>query len=103
MKYKKDQLKIFKEEYESKFDDYRKIDEEEMEKISIKKLGELPINQLLQQLSLNDLLWDFDAVSLYPSAMSDENSIYPRIETGYAFTPNTHDEIVEKLNIQTFT
>ena len=103
MKYKNDQLKIIKEEYESKFDDYRKIDEEEMEKISIKKLCELPINQLLQQLSLNDLLWDFDAVSLCPSAMSDEKSIYPRIETGYAFTPNTHDEIVEKLNNQTFT
>ena len=31
MKYKNDPLKIFKEEYENKFDDYRDINEEEME------------------------------------------------------------------------
>ena len=35
--------------------------------------------------------------------MSDEKSIYPRIETGYAFTPNMNDELVEKFNSQTFT
>ena len=49
------------------------------------------------------LLWDFDAVSLYPSAMWDEKSIYPRIETGYAFTRDMNDELVEKFNNQTFT
>ena len=30
--------------------------------------------------------------------MWDENSIYPRIETGYAFTRNMTDELVKKLN-----
>ena len=49
------------------------------------------------------LLWDFDAVSLHPSAMWDEKSIYPRIETGYAFTKKLDDELVEKFNNQTFT
>ena len=49
------------------------------------------------------LLWGFDAVSLYPSAMWDEKSIYPRIETGYAFTRDIKDELVEKFNNQTFT
>ena len=44
------------------------------------------------------LLWDFDAVSLYPSAMWDEKSIYPRIETGYAFTRDMNDELVEEFN-----
>ena len=68
-----------------------------------KKLGEYPFHKLLQELSLNDLLWDFDAVSLYPSAMSDEMSIYPRIETGYAFTPHMNNELMEKFNYQTFT
>ena len=43
--------------------------------IIIKKIGELPIHRFLQQLSLDDLLCDFDAVSLYPSAMSDEKTI----------------------------
>ena len=35
--------------------------------------------------------------------MPDEKSIYPKIETGYAFTPYMNDEIVEKFNTQTFT
>ena len=35
--------------------------------------------------------------------MSDEKSIYPRMETGYAFTPDMNDELVEKFNNQTFT
>ena len=30
MKNKNDHLKVFKEEYESKFDDYRKMNEDEM-------------------------------------------------------------------------
>ena len=49
---------------------------------------------------LNDLLWDFDALSLYPSAMSDETSVYPKIETGYAYTPNMNDEVVENSKIK---
>ena len=48
------------------------------------------------------LLWDFDAVSLYPSAMWDENSIYPKIESGYSFTNDMNDDLVQKFNNQTF-
>ena len=44
---------------------------------------------------------NFDATSLYPSAMWDEKSLYPKIETGYAFTPNLNDQIVAKSNNQT--
>ena len=54
-------------------------------------------------IELVHLLWDFDAVSLYPSAMWDENSIYPRNETGYANKKDMNDELVEKFNNQTFT
>ena len=50
-----------------------------------------------------ELSWDFDCVSLYPSALWDKASIYPRIETGYAFTLDMNDEFVEKSNTQTFT
>ena len=73
-----------------------------MEKYINKKLGELPIHMFLQHLSLNDLLWDFNAVSLYPSAMSNEKTIYPRTETGYAYTKGMIDEPVRKINNQTF-
>ena len=66
-----------------------------MEKYVIKKLGEVPIHQFSQQKILGDLLWDFAAVSLYPSAMSDEKSIYPKIETGYVFTPDMNNDLVE--------
>ena len=44
-----------------------------------------------------------DVASLYPSALSDPESIFPRIETGYAFTPNMNDDIVNKFNSGYFT
>ena len=34
--------------------------------------------------------------------MWDENSIYPRIETGQVFTKDINDELVENFNTQTF-
>ena len=68
----------------------------------IKKTSELPIHHLLQRLSLIDLMLDYDYVSLYPSAMWDSNSFYPRIETGYAFTKDMNDELVGKFNHKDF-
>ena len=35
--------------------------------------------------------------------MSDEKSIYPRIETGYAYTRDMNNYLVNKFNNQTFT
>ena len=35
--------------------------------------------------------------------MWDEKSIYPKIETGFAFTEHMNDELVNKFNKQTFT
>ena len=35
--------------------------------------------------------------------MTDGNSSYPRIETGYAYTEDMNDEVVEKLNNGNFT
>ena len=35
--------------------------------------------------------------------MWDEKSIYPRIETGYAYTRDMNDELVEKFKKQYFT
>ena len=58
---------------------------------------------MIKQTKLDELLWESDAVSLSPSAMWDENSIYPRIETGYAFTRDMNDELVEKFNTGNFT
>ena len=68
-----------------------------------KKLGKLPTHQLIKQIKFDELLWDFDAVILYPSAMWDENCIYPRIEIGYAFTRGMKKELMKKFNTLNFT
>ena len=103
LRYKKRNIMIFiKKEYESQFNDYRDEDEDEKEKYINKKLGELRLHKLLKQIELIHLLWDFDAVSLYPSAMWDEKSIYPKIETGYAYRRHMNDELVNKFNTGNF-
>ena len=45
---------------------------------------------------------DYHANSLYPSAMWDENSVYRKLETGFAFKPHMNDVYVEAFNDQTF-
>ena len=102
MEYKNKHFKIFEKEYEDQFDDYRDEDIEEKEKYINEKLSELRLHKIIKRIELIHLLWDFDATSLYPSAMWDEKSIYPRIETGYSFTRDMNDELVEKFNNQTF-
>ena len=97
LKDKKKHFKIFGKEYEDQSDDYRDEDVEEKELYINKKLSELRLHKILKRIQLIHLLRDFDAVSLYPSAMWDENSIYPRIETGYAFTRDMNNELVEKF------
>ena len=103
LKYKKKHYDNFEKEYESQFNEYRDEDEEDKKKYINKKLGDLTLHKLIQKIELIHLLWDFDAVSLYPSAIWDEKSIYPKIETGYAFTPDMNNSLVEMLNNQTFT
>ena len=102
LRYKKKHYEKFEKEYENQFDDYRDEDVDEKEKYINEKLGELRLHKLLKQIELQHLLWDFDAVSLYPSAMWDEKSIYPRKETGYAFTKDMNDELVNKFNTCNF-
>ena len=98
LEYKKKHFRIFEKDYENQFTDYRDEDEDGKQKHLKEKLGELPIHQLLKQIKLDELLWDFNAVSLYPSAIQDEESIYPRIVTGYAFTRDLNKFLVHKFN-----
>ena len=103
MEYKNKYFKIFEKEYENQFIDYRDEDVDEKEKYINDKLSQLPIHRLIKQIKIYELLWDFDATSLYPSAMWDEKSIYPRIETGYSFTRDMNKFLVYRFNNQTFT
>ena len=45
---------------------------------------------------------DFDATSLYLSAMWDKNSVYRQTETGYGFQLLMNDVFVNEFNYQTF-
>ena len=69
---------------------------------SNEKVSQLPIHQLIKQIKLFELWWDFDAVSLYPSALWDEKIVYPRIETGYANTTDMNKKLVKKINTGNF-
>ena len=62
----------------------------------------LLIQKELSKLNSNKTQMNFDATSLYQSAMWNENSVYPKIETGFAFKPHLNDVYVEVFNNQTF-
>ena len=53
-----------------------------------------------KKVNLNDVMMDFDSTSLYPNAMWDNNSVYPKIETAFAFEPDMIDVFVKVFNIQ---
>ena len=89
-----------KKEYQNQFSDNRHENKEEKEKNINENQSNLRLHKLVKQIELIHLLRDFDAVSLYPSAMWDENSFYPRTETGYAFTRDMNDVLVEILIIK---
>ena len=89
-------------EFDSRYDDYRDINEKEKEKYFNRKLNMLPIHKELSKLDSNKTQMDFDATSPYPGAMWDEKSVYPKIETGFAFKPHMNDIYVEAFNNQTF-
>ena len=69
-------LRIIKKGYQSSFNDYRDKDVVKMEIDANDKSSRHPIHQILKPTSLSELLWDFEAVSLYPSVMWDGKSKY---------------------------
>ena len=100
--YTNEKRKIIEDEFDSNFKDYRDIDEEERSEHINKEPNKFPIHKKLQKLDVNDVMMDFDATSLYPSAVWDEKSVYPKIETGFAFKPHMNNVYVEAFNNQTF-
>ena len=73
VKYIKNIKSQYEKEYDSQFDDYRKINVKVKEKYINEKLSQLPISMKMKEFNRDDLLMAFDATSLYPSAMYDEN------------------------------
>ena len=94
--------KQYAKEFDSKYDDYRDINEKGKTDFTNKKLNMLSIHKEASKINSSKTQMDFDANSLYPSAMLDEKSVYPKIETGFAFKPHMNHVYVEAFNIQTF-
>ena len=102
---------MYKEENGNDFDtktgsyeDYIFFKKEEQNYVK-KKLALLTINQELANIVNRNkaLLLAFNVKSLYLSANVDKDSYYPRIETGYQFTPNKELELIRQFNNRTFT
>ena len=70
--------------------------------IIAKNLINYQYRKKLQKLNVNDVMMDFDAKSLYPSAMWVENSVFSKVETGFVFKPQMNKVYVEAFNNQTF-
>ena len=65
--------KMIETEYDSQFNDYRDINQDEKAKYVNDKLSNLrSFNKLKKKLDLKDVMMDFDATSLYPIAMWDD-------------------------------
>ena len=94
--------KIIENEFESQYKDYRDTDQKERRKHINNKLSKLPIQKKFSKQNLKDVMMNFDATSFYPSAMWHENSVYPKIESGFAFEPQMNDVYVEAFNNQFF-
>ena len=62
-------------EYDSQFEGYRDIKQGERNNCINHKLTKLTKLEKLQKLNLNDVMMDFDATSLYLSAMWDEKLV----------------------------
>ena len=73
--------KLYAKEFDSKYGDYRDIDQKEKTDYNSKKLNTLPIHKELSKLDLSKTQMDFDATSFYSSAIWDKNSVYPKIKT----------------------
>lgn len=56
----------------------------------------------LKNLNLDDVLMNFDGVSLYPSAMADNNSEYPKCESARMFNQQEEQKFLEQFNNQSF-
>ena len=86
LKYRDQHQAIIEKEYNNQFLEYRNNKKDQKNIYINKKLGELAIHQNLRRIDVSDLLMGFYATKLYPSAMWDDELIYPEKKAGYLFT-----------------
>ena len=67
--------KMYAKEFESKYDDYRDINQKEKTDFNNNKHNMLANHKQMSKIDLNVIQLASDATSLYPSAMWDKNSV----------------------------
>ena len=89
---------FYVKKYESKFNDYRKLNTKDLDKYVNRKLASLSISKELNKTDKSDLLVSSDYNSLYPSAMAHDDSTWPAIETAKAIKPEDSKYLCELFN-----
>ena len=97
----KQMWKTMCKEFDSKYENYRDLSQKGKIDYINNNLNMLPFHKELSKLNINKTQMDFDATSLYPSAMWDKKSVYLKIETGFAFEPQMTDVFVNVFNNRT--
>ena len=95
-------LNKFEKELDSKFDDFRDINQKVNTGFIGNKLNMSKLHDQLPKLDLKNTQLNFDGTSLYPSAMWEKNSVYPKTETRFAFKPHMNDVFIEAITNRTF-
>ena len=88
----------FTKKYEFRFSDYRQINPKELDNYVNKKLSNIPISIELNKINKSDVFVSSDYCSLYPSAMSHDDSTWPAIETAKAISVDNSDQLCELFN-----
>ena len=78
-------------EFDSQFEKYRAKNQEEGTENISDKLSKFSILEKVRESNINDVMMDFDATFLYPSAMYDENSVYSKRKSGFSFKLHIND------------
>ena len=81
---------------------YRDNNQKDRTKLFNIKLGKSTKHQKLKRLEINEVGRDFNSTSMYPTAMWDEKSVYPKLKSGFVFKEYITDVYVEAFNNQTF-
>ena len=86
----------------SRLKDWRYIDQGENTKNVNENLSILPVHSKLRQLDLDNVMMGNVATSVYLSAMWDEERVYPKRESGFAFKPRMNNVYLYAFSNQTF-
>ena len=102
LKYIKSEEQRITEDINNELSDYRELSLKQTKKEIMKRLHALEISKKIKKVQLNDYLVSSDYTSLYPSAQADPRSIWPKIETSYAFEDYMNDSVCSLFNNKKF-